>query len=173
MQNNIIWVKRKFKFDLSPEMFPLVIERLRGTPARLEDKTASLSEDILKHKDGDAWSIQETVGHLGNVEVLWHGRIDDFHAGLEEFRPANITNTVTAKVNHNEAEVKSLLEKFRTEREILVTRFDEMTIEQVARSAYHRRLDIQMRLIDLAEFIAEHDDHHLSKITDMIQNLNK
>ena len=173
MQNNIIWVKRKFKFDLPPEMFPLVIERLRGTPARLEDKTASLSEDILKHKDGDAWSILETVGHLGNVEVLWHGRIDDFHAGLEEFRPANITNTVTTEANHNEADVKTLLKAFRGERERLVARFDKMTLEQVSRSAYHRRLDVNMRLIDLAEFIAEHDDHHLSKITDMIQNLNK
>ena len=168
MQNNIIWVKRKFKFDLPPEQFPLVIERLRGAPARLEDKIAGLPTDVLRQKNGETWSIQETVGHLGDVEALWHGRIDDFHEGLEEFRPANITNTVTTKANHNEADIKALLEKFRDERETLAARFDEMTLEQVNWAAYHRRLDVQMRLIDLAEFIAEHDDHHLSKITDMI-----
>ena len=173
MQNSIIWVKRKFKFDLPPEMFALVIERLRGAPARLEQKTAALSDSILRHKDGDSWSIQETVGHLGDVEALWHGRIDDFHAGLEEFRPANITNTVTTKADHNNAAIKALLKNFRVERERLVARFDEMTIEQVSQAAYHRRLDVNMRLIDLAEFIAEHDDHHLSKITDMVRALNK
>lgn len=169
MQNDIIWVNRKFNLNLPPEMFPLVVERLRGAPARLEEKTAVLPVDILRHKEGEAWSVQETIGHLGDVEALWHGRIDDFHAGLEEFRPANITNTVTTKANHNEADVKSLLKIFRDERERLVARFDEITIEQVSRSAYHRRLDINMRLIDLAEFIAEHDDHHLSKITDMVR----
>ena len=171
MQNNIIWFKRKFEFDLPPELFPLVVERLRGTPARLEEKVADLSPDTLRNKEGNAWSIQETIGHLGDVEALWHGRIDDFHDRLEEFRPANITNSVTSKANHNEADVKSLLDAFRTEREKLVARFDEMTLEQVSWSAYHRRLDVNMRLIDLAEFIAEHDDHHLSKITDMIDKL--
>jgi len=171
MQNNIIWFKRKFEFDLPPELFPLVVERLRGAPVRLEEKTASLPADILRHNEGEAWSIQETIGHLGDVEALWHGRIDDFHDRLEEFRPANISNSVTSKANHNEGDIKALLNAFREERDRLVARFDDMTIKQVSWSAYHRRLDVNMRLIDLAEFIAEHDDHHFSKITDMIGNL--
>src|SRR6478736_1312979 len=32
------WTDRHFTFNLPEEMFPVVIERLRGTPARIEDK---------------------------------------------------------------------------------------------------------------------------------------
>ena len=33
------------------------------------------------------------------------------------------------------------------------------------KSALHPRLGTPMRLIDLAFFVAEHDDHHLAQIT--------
>jgi hypothetical protein len=32
------WFQRAFDFNLPVEMFPNVVERLRGTPARVEDK---------------------------------------------------------------------------------------------------------------------------------------
>ncbi|MEW5923155.1 MAG: DinB family protein [Candidatus Zixiibacteriota bacterium] len=171
MKNEIIWSKRKFKLDQPVEMFAIIVERLRGVPARLEEKTASLPDNVLRHKEGEAWSILEVIGHLSDVEALWHGRIDDFLEGLEELRPANITDTVTKKVDHNSASVADLLMAFRDSREKLVARFGEMTDKHMKMSAYHRRLDTQMRMIDHAMFIAEHDDHHLSKITDMINDL--
>lgn len=34
------WFDRKFTFDLPASMYPNVVERLRGTPARLEDIVA-------------------------------------------------------------------------------------------------------------------------------------
>jgi len=37
--------------------------------------------------------------------------------------------------------------------------------ELVERSAFHPRLKKPMRIIDLAFFVAEHDDYHLAKIT--------
>lgn len=36
MQNEMIWFDRKFTFNLPAEMFPMVVERLRGTPPRLD-----------------------------------------------------------------------------------------------------------------------------------------
>ncbi|UCC81008.1 MAG: hypothetical protein JSW64_06530, partial [Candidatus Zixiibacteriota bacterium] len=64
MRNEMIWFDRKFVFNLAIEMFPMVVERLRGCPARLEEKIKPLSRETLTAKDGDQWSIQETVGHL-------------------------------------------------------------------------------------------------------------
>ena len=171
MKNEIIWANRKFRLDQPEEMFAIIVERLRGTPARLEEKTISQTDDVLRHKKGNAWSVLEVIGHLGDVEALWHGRIDDYLEGLEELRPANITNTVTKKKDHNSSSVAELLKEFRDSREKLVARFDEMTERHMKMSAYHRRLNVQMRMIDHAHFIAEHDDHHLSKITDMINEL--
>ena len=34
--------------------------------------------------------------------------------------------------------------------------------------AWHPRLDRPMRVIDLAIFAAEHDDHHLARITELL-----
>ena len=48
------WVDRKFDFRLPEALFPVVVERLRGTPARIEDKVRSLPPEILTRRDGDA-----------------------------------------------------------------------------------------------------------------------
>jgi len=169
VRNDVIWVKRRFVFDLPVEMFPQVVERLRGTPARLDEKTRGVSRDALIRKSGDAWSVQEQVGHLHDVELLWLGRLDDYAAGLEELRPADITNTVTTKMNHNAAKLSDLLAEFRRRRTVLVKRFEELGVTGAGRSAHHPRLNKPMRVIDLALFVAEHDDHHLAKMTGLLE----
>ena len=41
MKNEIIWFNRKFKFDLPLEYFPMIVDRLRGAPIRLNAKVES------------------------------------------------------------------------------------------------------------------------------------
>ena len=82
MIKRMFWFERKFETDLPAHLFPGVIERLRGTPARLEERVRGLTRDQLTRKPHDSWSIQENAGHLGDVEPLWLGRLDDFDAGV-------------------------------------------------------------------------------------------
>lgn len=165
----MLWIDRKFDFVLPVEMFPNVLERLRGTPARLEERLAGLTPEVLIHRPNDKWSIQEQVGHLGDVEELWLGRIDDYHNGLKELRPADITNRVTSHKNHNADTIENLLLNFRSSRKKLVERFEQFDIQGAGQSANHPRLSKPMRVIDLAYFIAEHDDHHLVKIGEIVK----
>lgn len=109
------------------------------------------------------------MGHLLDVEPLWDGRIDDFLVGEKRLRPADLQNRKTHEANHNATPVETLLTSFRTSREHLVNRFDAFQGEDVVRKALHPRLDQEMRVIDLAFFIAEHDDHHLARITELIR----
>jgi len=164
----MLWTERKFDFVLPVEMYPNVLERLRGTPARLEEKISGLRREVLVRRPGDKWSIQEQVGHLSDVEELWHGRIDDYLGGLKELRPADITNRVTSHKNHNADTIANLLGSFRASREKLVSRFEQFGIPGAGQSAHHPRLNKPMRVIDLALFIAEHDDHHLVKINELV-----
>jgi uncharacterized damage-inducible protein DinB len=168
MKNEMIWFDRKFVFNLAIEMFPMVVERLRGCPARLEEKVKPLSSEILTRKEGDRWSIQETVGHLLVVEELWHGRFDDFMAGKKDLRPADIENRRTKESDFHSFDINELLKSFRDKRKKLVDNLYGLNDEQVALTAQHPRLDQPMRLIDSYYFAAEHDDHHLARITDMI-----
>ncbi|MEW5795306.1 MAG: DinB family protein [Candidatus Zixiibacteriota bacterium] len=165
----MLWINRKFEFSLPVEMFPNVLERLRGTPARLEEKLAGLPPDILTRKPGDKWSVQEQVGHLLDLEPLWHGRLADYRNGLKVLRPADIRNRPTTEANHNANSIGNILNAFRAERAKLVAEFEAFGIEGAGQSALYPRLNQPMRVIDGAFFVAEHDDHHLAKISALIR----
>ena len=163
------WFERSFSQELPPSIYPNLVERLRGTPARLEDRTQNLAQHALVNRRGDRWSIQENVGHLLDVEPLWLGRLDDFDAGCKNLRPADLTNTKTHEADHNAASLATLLTTFRQTRLVMVARLDCMDDAGVRRTALHPRLNQPMTLLDLVFFIAEHDDHHLACITEILR----
>ena len=163
------WLDRKFTFDLPLGWFPAVVERLRGTPARLEERIRGLSEESLTFCEGGTWSIKEHIGHLAFVEQLWEVRHDEFMAGRDALFPADPTGSRAPKVAHNAVPIDQLLKKFREVREHFVGRLETLTEEDVGRTAHHPRLDKPMRLIDSCYFAAEHDDHHLARIGELIR----
>jgi hypothetical protein len=165
------WIERRFEFDTAVELYPQLIERLRETPARLEEVVASVAGGLLVRRHEDSWSIQENVGHLGDLEDLMAGRLDDFQAGAEELRPADMSNQATRLAGHNEKKIEDLLRRFRDRREAYVARLESLSPDDFARSAHHRRLGVQMRLIDQLFFQAEHDDHHLARIRQLSRGL--
>jgi uncharacterized damage-inducible protein DinB len=162
------WFERRFTFDhVAPEDFPVLLERLRGTPARLEDKLSGLSRDVLTRRPGDAWSIQEHAGHLLDLDDLHYGRLDDYRAGAEVLRPADLDNRRTHGARHNERPLQDLLAAFRRERGRFVDRLDAWEPALLTIRALHPRLDQPMRVVDMALFVAEHDDHHLARMTEL------
>jgi hypothetical protein len=167
------WFERKFTLDLPLSMYPNVLERVRGTPARLEDRLLKLPREVLTRRDGDDWSMQEHAGHLLDLGALDLGRLDDYAAGLDALRPADLGNRKTHEADHNADSIEHILASFRAERAGFVRRLDGFDPEFIARTALHPRLRIPMRVIDLAYFIAEHDDHHLARIGALIRLFNK
>lgn len=161
------WIKRQFSFELPVGMYPNVVERVRGTPARLEDLTRGLSREILTRRDGDKWSIQEQAGHLLDLEELGLKRLDDFEAGRETLAAADMANQKTHEANHNSNTIENILAEFRKERMEFVRRLDAYDEAFVQRTALHPRLQMKIRVIDLVFFIAEHDDHHLARISEL------
>jgi uncharacterized damage-inducible protein DinB len=163
------WFDRKFTFDHKVDEYPLLIERLRGTPARVEDRIKNLSPDLLTKKVNDTWSIQENVGHLLILESLWIGRVGDLLKGSKELRSADLSNTRTEDADFNTKPLEEILIAFKNERARLVSLLEGMNEKQVLHSALHPRLKQPMRTLDLAYFIAEHDDHHLAHITELLR----
>lgn len=161
------WIKRQFTFELPLGMYGNVVERVRGTPARLEDLTRGLSPEVLTRRDGDKWSIQEQAGHLLDLEPLGMNRLDDFEAGRETLIAADMTNQKTHEANHNANSIENILAAFRKERTEFVRRLDDYDEAFLHRTALHPRLKVKVRVIDLAFFIAEHDDHHLARISEL------
>lgn len=171
MPGRIEWVKRKFAFDFPVDVYPEILERLRGTPARMEERVKDISPDLLTARPENKWSIQEHIGHLGDLESLLQGRIEDFTAGEETLRGADMTNRKTEEARHNESALDILLATLRKVRGETVTCLEELNPEDFGKEALHPRLKVPMRLVDVMYFHAEHDDYHLARITDMIRSL--
>lgn len=165
------WTDRTFRFDLPVELFPVVIERLRGAPPRIEDKVRGLPPEILTRRNGDAWSIQEHIGHLLDLDELHLGRLDDYQAGAEVLRAADMENRRTWQASHNLRAVDLLVEQFRKERELFVERLETWDAGRLAQTSLHPRLQQPMRVVDMAFFVAEHDDHHLARMTELARRL--
>lgn len=163
----IEWFTRTFSFDTPLELFPNILERLRGTPARVEELTRNLKKDDLIRRDEDKWSIQEQVGHLLDLEELWLARLDDFEASIETLRPTDLANSRTYEANHNSKDLENLLSSFRARRMEFVERLENYDEEFLSKTALHPRLQTPMRVIDNALFVAEHDDHHLARVTEL------
>jgi uncharacterized damage-inducible protein DinB len=163
------WVDRKFEFTMPVSLFPDVVERLRGAPARMEEKVRGVPAGVLARRDGDHWSAQEHAGHLVDLDELHAGRLDDFLAGAKTLRAWDTTNRKTYDANHNARPMGEIVKAFREERGAFVKRLDEWKDEDVARTAVHPRLNQPMRVIDMAFFVAEHDDHHLAIMSELIR----
>lgn len=169
----IAWFERRFSFELPVWMYSNVLERLRGTPARLEDRLRDVPRELLVRRVGDKWSIQEHAGHLLDLEALEIKRLEDYTAGRETLTPADLQNRKTYEAEYNSKEIEEILKAFRKERMEFVERLEALDEEFVERSAIHPRLNLPMRVIDLAFFKAEHDDHHLARISELIRTLKK
>jgi len=163
-----LWFERKFDFSFPVELYPEIIERLRGTPARIDERVRDVSPALLTRRDADKWSIQENIGHLLDLDELFAGRFEDYERGLERLRAADLLNQKTHQAQHNRRPVEEILREFRHGRLALVARLESQSPEYFHRTALHPRLNTPMRVTDLLYFVAEHDDHHLARISELL-----
>jgi hypothetical protein len=173
MTNRIKWTDRRFNFDFPAGIYPEMIERVRGTPARLEDLLNGLDPETLTSQVDGRWSMQENAGHLLDLESLVSERLDEYLAGNQALHPADMSNRKTYEASHNEVPLNSILTAFRAARHELVDRLEGLDAQIFARSALHPRLNVQMRLVDMLFFQAEHDDYHLARISELKKLLAK
>jgi hypothetical protein len=165
--DRIKWTDRRFDFSFPVGLFPEMIERVRGTPARLEDHLRSLPPEMLTRQADDRWSMQENAGHLLDLESLVQQRIDEYVAGTAVLHAADMSNRKTYQASHNEVPITSILDSFRRERGVTVDRLEQVDPQLFSQAALHPRLNVQMRLVDMVYFQAEHDDFHLTRISEL------
>jgi uncharacterized damage-inducible protein DinB len=161
------WFSRTFNFPYPTELLPNLMSRLRGTPARLEEVLRDRPAPQLTAKPNAKWSAQEHAGHLLDLESLWLARLDDFFNAAQLTR-ADLTNRTTDDANYNARRITDILSAFRAARVRLLIHADQLDLPSVTRTLTHPRLSAPMRTIDHLYFVAEHDDHHLAQIEQLV-----
>ncbi len=168
------WIDRKFTFDFPPEKFPDLLERLRGTPARLEECVRDLPREWLTRRGAKGgWTIQENVGHLIDLGDLPRRRIDGILAGETTLVAADMSNRRTHEADHHARSIADLVSEFRRERAELVEKLEALPVSAWGRSAMHPRLRQPMRVVDIVCFDSEHDDYHLARIGELVREFRR
>jgi uncharacterized damage-inducible protein DinB len=168
MSQVAVWFDRKFEFSFPVELYPNLLARLRGTPARAEETLRGRPQTVLVWKPQEKWSAQEHAGHLLDLEPLWLGRVGDYAAGSAHLTVADLKNRKTDEAHHNARPLEQILAEFRAARSRLLKRVDELDASLFIRAIPHPRLKTPMRLVDHLYFVAEHDDHHLARIWELV-----
>lgn len=163
------WFERKFHFGFPEGMLPFYLERLEGTIARLQTKVEEVPEEILSYKFEDKWSVKQNIGHLAEVDQISGIRIGEIIRGLPVLSPA----VFEPKGDYNANPTRDLLTFFEENRIANILRFTSLNEKELAMTSTHPRLGMRMTPVDLAWFDAEHDDHHLVRINEIIEKLSK
>ncbi len=163
------WIERKFNFDYPATKFPDILGRVAGTPVRVESLIRGVAADVTTRSDGQGWTIQENIGHLSDVHHLWITRVDEILAAAPVLTAADMTGRCTHEANHNAHAIDVLLAELRRERGDLVTRLEGLGEDDWGKGALHPRLNQPMRIVDLACFVAEHDDYHLARMRELVR----
>ncbi|MEO9968041.1 MAG: DinB family protein [Reichenbachiella sp.] len=162
------WFDRKFATIDDSSLLIDIVERLEGTGLRIEHKLHNSGSAYLQSTANYKWSIKKQVGHLADLEPLWLRRVQQIRAGEADLVAADLTNKKTEDAEHDSRRIKDLIADFTEQRKKLISELRACTGAELDHQAKHPRLGTPMKLVDLAYFVAEHDDHHLASIHEML-----
>lgn len=163
------WTDHNFNLGIDPGWTANVLIRVQDTEIRLKYHCVNLTDPQLSYKPEGAWSIKEHIGHLIDLEELHHHRIKQFTGFNAELSAADMSNAKTEAGQHNKRTLDALLTDFAKARTNFITDFLSLSEASLNHAALHPRLKIPMKPVDLLFFVAEHDDHHLATIMEIIR----
>ncbi len=162
------WIQRTFQFNFPIGLFPVIYSRLEGTVLRVEKLTENADEKTCS-TSLNGWSIKQHIGHLTDLEELWWQRLMDFEQNRPVLTAADMSNKKTEMADHNIKPLQNILTDFSNERKRVLEIIYSFGEETLGKTALHPRLNTPMRLVDSLYFVAEHDDHHLAIISNLLR----
>lgn len=163
------WTERKFDFGFRREYLPFMLERIKATAPRLEEMVEGFSEEQLATQSSGQWSVKQHIGHLIDLEELHQARVEQFKEGLTELRAADMSNKKTYEADHNAKRVADLVKELRKVRKHFIQSIEAIPETQLDTKALHPRLKTEITITDLVYFVAEHDNHHLMIVSNLLK----
>ena len=158
------WFERAFPAIEDNGLLPGILERLEGTPHRLRALLAGVEHSIQVET---GWSLAHELGHLNDLEPLWLQRAGDILDGKADLTAADLSNRKTHEADHGQRSLSDHIDSFERNRQAFVSRLRAASAHDLDRASKHPRLGTPMRLVDLAFFVAEHDDHHMARLREL------
>lgn len=160
----IPWSERQLPVGKGPEEWPVLLERMQGTPHRLAVlfRHQPIERLVLRMQEG--WSPLEHVAHLLHLDQRFQERVDDFVQRRPRLCAIELHDQERVLRSQRERMPGDLIEEFRLSRLHLVRRLRALDDAVLRHRAAHPCRGIAMGPVDMALWIAEHDDHHLATV---------
>lgn len=175
--NNVVarqkWIDHKFMFGNDVGWTHNILSRLRDTKLRIKHYCEGYDEKFLENQLNNKWSVKQHIGHLIDLEALHFERLEQFKRFVEVLTPADMSNSQTEKAMYNDIPLSDLIEEFEQKRRNFLKAYENLSKEHHHHDAFHNRLGVNMKPVDLLFFMAEHDDHHLTSIFEITASYNK
>jgi len=115
-----------------------------------------------------SWCVLEHVGHLIHLDERMEDRVDDFMARRNTLCNIDLVDQTPIIEGHRRRDPGDLFEEFRLNRVALVERIRNMDPGALRHRAMHPCRGITMGPVDLVMYLAEHDDHHLALMRNLL-----
>jgi len=164
----LAWSQRVLAYGRPLAEMPVLLERLLGTPARIRALAMHVPVEVLNLRRSGSWSVMEHIGHLVVMQDRMEERLFDHLDMRPRLCTIDLTDQEALLHGHRARALGDLVEEFRLKRQWFVERMEAMGPEQLAHHAVHPRTGELRSAVDMAYFMAEHDDHHLATMRRLI-----
>ena len=163
------WTERKFDFGFRKEYLPFMLERIKASTSRIEEMVKGRREEELSKRVNDQWSVKEHIGHFIDLEELHQARVEQFNEGLTVLHAADMSNKKSYEADHNQRKVSELLNELKKVRAHFIDSIEKIPESKLDHRALHPRLQKEITITDLAYFVGEHDNHHLTLMAQLLK----
>ena len=164
------WSDRQLVFGKGLDELPVLLERVKGTTARLVHITAHVPRERLILRPFGKWSIFEHISHLIYLQDRLDERVDDFEARRPELCAIDLSGQDPILAKHRGQELGDLIEEFRLKREYFVRRVQDLDPGAARHTALNRCRGVRMSIVDTVLYVADHDDHHLASMRSILMH---
>jgi len=141
------------------------IEAAEKSPKEIAAAVSGLAPAVLRYKPAPGkWSIQEILGHLADVEIIYAHRLRQMLADKEPVIAPIDQDAWARNLGYLETPAPELVALYGLNRHHNVRLLKRLKPEDLARTAFHPEIQRNVTVADLVGRMSNHGANHLEQI---------
>jgi hypothetical protein len=141
------------------------IEAAEKSPKEIAAAVSGLAPPVLRYKPAPGkWSIQEILGHLADVEIIYAHRLRQMLADKEPVISPIDQDAWARHLGYLETPAPELVALYGLNRHHNVRLLKRLKPEDLARTAFHPEIQGNVTVADLVGRMSAHGANHLEQI---------
>jgi hypothetical protein len=141
------------------------LDAAEKSPKQIAAAVAGLPEKTLRYKPSpEKWCIQEVVGHLADIEIVYAHRFRQMLADSSPVIAPMDQDAWTLNLGYMETPLPEMVAAYGLNRHSTLQLLRRMKPGDLERSAYHPELKRAVTVAEYVEKMSGHGENHLGQI---------